>query len=147
MKEIEKKTNSRLKQLKAQGIKARKKSISIIEIEHKGTTVLYYPRKEWFTGSRVIDGRGFDNLVSQLKEKPKTKQPTFGDVVGEYWIVDRGLFMSLGKVNTPIMQSSNHAELKAKLEQIPNGVLTLTKYIVNPDGTYKVYFQQIKRTV
>jgi hypothetical protein len=136
-----------LKQLNSQGIKAKKKSISIIEIEHKGTTVLYYPRKEWFTGSRVVDGRGFDNLLSQLRSPKIPKQPTFGDVVGEYWIVDRGLFMSLGKVNTPIMQSSNHAELKFKLAQIPNGVLTLTKYIVNPDGTYKVYFQQIKRTV
>lgn len=147
MKIREKKTNSRLTELLSNGISAKKRSISIIEINNNGSTVLYYPWKEWFTGSSVNDGRGFENLLSQLKTKPTLKQSKSGDVISEYWIIDRALFASLGRVNTPIMQSRNHAELKSMCEKIPNGVLTLTKYIVNPDGSYKVYYQQIKRSV
>lgn len=37
-------------------------------ITHKGCKVMVYPHKDWFSGKTVIDGRGLNNLLNQLKK-------------------------------------------------------------------------------
>lgn len=48
---------------------------SSIKFNYKGYTVTYWRKKEWFSGKGVEDGRGFENLVSQIGENPdKTRK-------------------------------------------------------------------------
>lgn len=40
---------------------------STIRINHNHSTIIYYPKSEWFTGKSVEDGRGIENLIKQIK--------------------------------------------------------------------------------
>lgn len=40
---------------------------NIIKFWHKNSTVIYYVKKQWATGKSINDGRGFENLLKQLK--------------------------------------------------------------------------------
>lgn len=40
-----------------------------IQFQHKGVLVKFFPYSGWFTGKSVIDGRGIDKLLNQLKSK------------------------------------------------------------------------------
>lgn len=44
------------------------KSFSFI---HKGNTITVWPKKEWFSGKGITDGRGLDKLLQQLKKDEK----------------------------------------------------------------------------
>ena len=37
-----------------------------IQIQFKGSTLRLFPNKQWHTGKTIKDGRGIDNLLSQL---------------------------------------------------------------------------------
>ena len=39
------------------------------DIEYKGNTIKLWPYSGWFSGKGIKDGRGIDNLLSQLEEK------------------------------------------------------------------------------
>lgn len=41
---------------------------------YKGNTIIYYLKKQWASGKGINDGRGWDNLVKQIK--PLTTQKT-----------------------------------------------------------------------
>ena len=38
-----------------------------LEFQFKDSVIKFYPYSGWATGSTIIDGRGFDNLLKQLK--------------------------------------------------------------------------------
>lgn len=40
-----------------------------LRIEYKGNTIKLWPYSGWFSGKGIKDGRGIDNLLSQLEEK------------------------------------------------------------------------------
>ncbi len=146
---LKKNMNIAKAKLKELGILPHKENSYAIYFTHKGHEVIYYPGKSWFTGRSVSDGRGLSNLLIQLNGKKVVSNHKVSSnipgVIIEYWIIDRSLFMSLGKVNTPIMQSNTHSVLKEVLPKFPNGVIVLTKYQISEKGNYKVFFQQISR--
>lgn len=39
----------------------------VIEFFHKGEMVRLYPYSGWHTGKSIVDGRGINNLIKQLK--------------------------------------------------------------------------------
>lgn len=41
---------------------------TMLEIDYNGSTVKFYPYTGWFTGKSVVDGRGLNNLIKQLKK-------------------------------------------------------------------------------
>lgn len=40
---------------------------NIIKFWHQNSIVIYYVKKQWATGKSINDGRGFENLLKQLK--------------------------------------------------------------------------------
>lgn len=44
-------------------------SKSCFRFIYKGHEVVYWKKKKWFSGKSVEDGRGIENLISQLKNK------------------------------------------------------------------------------
>jgi hypothetical protein len=49
------------------GFKVKRESYSTLSIVFKKHKVLIYTNKDWFSGKSVVDGRGFHNLLRQLK--------------------------------------------------------------------------------
>lgn len=41
---------------------------NMITFWFKEHVVTYYPKKQWATGKTITDGRGFNNLINQLKK-------------------------------------------------------------------------------
>lgn len=56
------------KKLTEMGFKVKRESYSTLSITFKKHKVLIYPNKDWFSGKSVEDGRGFHNLIRQLKK-------------------------------------------------------------------------------
>lgn len=58
-----------MNELKRAGFDARRTDINseIIYVHHKGTIIRFYPYTGWHTGKLIKDGRGFKNLLKQLK--------------------------------------------------------------------------------
>jgi hypothetical protein len=56
-----------IKRFKEAGFKVEEGSNHLI-IEHKGVRVVFWLKKQWFSGKGVRDGRGVDSLIKQLKE-------------------------------------------------------------------------------
>ncbi len=145
---------STIEKLRSFGLVCRFGTQGAIEIVHNRGIVLYYPSKQWFTGRTVKDGRGWDNLISQLKGIEKKNVDTFkgksrGYAVGKndlskYWIVDRDEFRTKGKVFNPILITDNIEDARMKIVHYPNAVITKTIYITF-ENTIRIKYQQIVR--
>ncbi len=49
------------------GIDIYYESISEIRFEHQGQIVIFFPYSGWHTGKSILDGRGLNKLLTQLK--------------------------------------------------------------------------------
>lgn len=73
-----------------------------LEFIFKGSRIKYYPKKQWFTGKTVEDGRGLENLLSQLTgqqaeakpETPAIRRTTVQEIcsAGQKTIITEGEF-------------------------------------------------------
>lgn len=54
-------------ELEKLGLTVRSDGHTCLEFEHKGHTVKFWPYSGWHTGKSIRDGRGFKNLINQLK--------------------------------------------------------------------------------
>jgi len=41
----------------------------VLQFQHNGETIRFYPYSGWHTGKGIKDGRGLKNLINQLKNK------------------------------------------------------------------------------
>lgn len=141
---IEEKIQSRIEILKIAGFEAKKISKSVVSIEFKGSTVLYYPRKEWFSGAKVKDGRGFENLMNQLTAKKKEVPSPTGSIT-QYWLIDKGLFRQQRFVYEPIYVSSDKEECRTKRQFYPNAVMVKTVFSAQGKDKIRIHYQQVNR--
>lgn len=44
-----------------------KNTKSVLTFLYDGREITYFHKSEWFSGKGVTDGRGWDNLISQIK--------------------------------------------------------------------------------
>ena len=51
------------------GYKNVKESKTSVNFEHNGYPIVFWKKSKWFSGKSIEDGRGIDNLISQLKSK------------------------------------------------------------------------------
>lgn len=51
------------------GIDVHYHDYSMIKFMHKAREITYFPLKEWATGATIKDGRGFKNLIKQVKKE------------------------------------------------------------------------------
>lgn len=56
-----------IEKLSELGIFVEKKDETTLRFWWKNEIVTYYPYSGWHTGKSIIDGRGIDNLLKQLK--------------------------------------------------------------------------------
>jgi len=64
-----KRINKARTEIEALGLKITETSSTYLKFEFKGNTITYFPYSGWASGKGIIDGRGLDNLLKQLKEK------------------------------------------------------------------------------
>lgn len=56
------------KTLEDMGFEVKSDGHSRLDFSFKGSTIMLYPYSGWHSGKTINDGRGFNNLVKQLKE-------------------------------------------------------------------------------
>ena len=56
------------KKLESMGFIITQEDDTKIIFDFKGSPVTFFPYSGWHAGKTIEDGRGFDNLLSQLKE-------------------------------------------------------------------------------
>lgn len=54
-------------QIKALGYEITFECENRIEFEFKGTKIQFYPYSGWHTGKTIVDGRGLEKLLKQIK--------------------------------------------------------------------------------
>lgn len=57
-----------IEKLSELGVFVEKKDETTLRFWWKNEIVTYYPYSGWHTGKSIIDGRGIDNLLNQLKK-------------------------------------------------------------------------------
>lgn len=149
------KVQQTLEQLKKIGFQCSINGRTTIEINHKGSTVLYYPIKEWFSGKSVEDGRGFENLISQLTNT-RLKAAFYSNLVNHnsqvkisnyqtrYWIIDKNQFREQGKVFIPLLECKSLEDARIQVIKHINCCVTKTVYCKQNEKV-KIKFQQIVR--
>lgn len=63
------KTNEAIDKISALGYKVEKVNEGEIQFYFKNKIIYYYPKKEWASGSSIVDCRGLDKLLQQIKPK------------------------------------------------------------------------------
>lgn len=62
-----KRINFAVEQIEKLGYKVTFRNSTRIEFEYNGSKVEFYPYSVWHTGKSIVDGRGIEKLLKQLK--------------------------------------------------------------------------------
>jgi len=63
-----KRINKAVEEITALGYEITKKTPTSIQFTFKNQTVTYFPYSGWASGKSIVDGRGLENLLNQLKK-------------------------------------------------------------------------------
>jgi hypothetical protein len=56
-------------ELESMGFKITQETTVALHFDFNGEKVIFYPYSGWHTGKSIKDGRGWDNLLKQIKPK------------------------------------------------------------------------------